>query len=126
MVKRPISRLSNGSAKIFTLSRILLVIVSIMNRLEIMFIAALLAAAPILHMAASRQAAEEGYRYYFWVSTLGGPRRLAIVGVNDTSFRVYNLSVGGVSRSLFLEDRVGRMELKLYDGIAPGYYMIES
>jgi len=68
-------------------------------------------------------AAPQGYKYFFYVK---GVQTLTVIGVNSTSFRVYNLSIGGIEKKLVLEDSIERMELKSYEGFSEGYYYIES
>ena len=65
----------------------------------------------------------EVFRYYFWAPC---NFVMYIVGYNKTNFRFYNLSAAGTRKALSFEDSIGRMELKVYDRIVLGYYLIES
>jgi len=42
--------------------------------------------------------AKQGYRYFFYVK---GEQVLTVIGVNETTFRVYNLTVGGIEKLFY-------------------------
>ncbi len=73
--------------------------------------------------AAHSPQAGRGYRYFFWAST---DRTLVVIGVNRSTYRLYNLAKGGMEKSLAFEDTVERMQMKIHRVIRPGYYVLES
>lgn len=68
---------------------------------------------------------QENYRYFF-LTPPNNVGNLVIIGINTTTFRIYNLSKGGLEKTLFMEDTVSRMEMKIIKGFQPGYYLITS
>ena len=68
---------------------------------------------------------EEKYTYFFVVPQ-GMKAHLVIVGINETTYRIYNLSELGFEKTLFTEDRISRMQMQIHGNFTAGCYLIES
>jgi len=65
------------------------------------------------------------YMYPFYVPSRGA--WLFIVGIEDgTQYRIYNVSYGGMEKSVFVEGSVKAMETKWYWLKGDAHYLIES
>jgi len=68
---------------------------------------------------------QEGFRYFFYVPP-NNVGNLVVIGINATTFKIYNLTKGGLEKTLFMEEAISRMEMKIIEGLQPGCYVIES
>lgn len=68
---------------------------------------------------------EEKYTYFFVVPQ-GIKAHLVIVGINETVYSIYNLSELGFRKTLFIEDKVSRMQMRMHGNLTAGCYLIES